>query len=118
MEATKRRKLCPHCTQNISYSAYLSHKARYFDSDTSEWTNAGIQPNIDEEPEEVDSDSDSSLTYDGHFDDDDEHFGCDNGRSDDQDATENREDCDDYEVLEVITERDMHECMLGLFPSC
>ena len=35
---SKRRKICPHCSQNISYSAYLSHKARYFDSQSSQWS--------------------------------------------------------------------------------
>lgn len=37
---SKRRKICPHCTQNISYSAYLSHKARYYDNHSSQWTQA------------------------------------------------------------------------------
>ena len=70
----------------------------------------GIQPNSNEEAEEVDSYS--SLTYDERFhDEDDGHLDCDNGRSDVRDATdgtEDREDCDDYEVLEVKIERDMH----------
>ncbi len=35
---SKRRKICPHCTQSISYSAYLSHKARYYDNQSSQWT--------------------------------------------------------------------------------
>ena len=39
----KRRTFCPHCSQNISYSAYFAHKARYFDSQKSQWMQNELQ---------------------------------------------------------------------------
>ena len=30
--------MCPHCSQNLSYSAFTAHKARYFDAVSLKWT--------------------------------------------------------------------------------
>ena len=54
----KRRTLCPHCNQNISYSAYFAHKARYFDSQKSKWT---LQSDLDEEMQDKQSSEDSDI---------------------------------------------------------
>jgi hypothetical protein len=32
-----RRQVCPHCFKSLSYSAYWSHKAKYYDQETEEW---------------------------------------------------------------------------------
>lgn len=45
----KRRTLCPHCNQSISYSAYFAHKARYFDSQTLQWMLQSDLPGLPEE---------------------------------------------------------------------
>ena len=34
----RRRQTCPHCSQNLSYSAFLAHKARYFNEVSLQWT--------------------------------------------------------------------------------
>ena len=53
----KRRKICPHCTENISYSAYLSHKVRYYDNHYFQWTLA----NNEALANEAEGDDDDSL---------------------------------------------------------
>lgn len=85
----KRRKICPHCTQNISYSAYLSHKARYYDRQSCQWTSANeagtdlhdeslIQSDCEDplvwnEDISVEPDSDASTTDLG-MDDEDQDY--------------------------------------------
>ena len=32
-----RRRYCPHCSQNLSYSAFWSHKAKFYNSETDTW---------------------------------------------------------------------------------
>ena len=74
----KRRTLCPHCNQNISYSAYFAHKARYFDSQKSEW----IVQNHPELPEEVQGDEDSENRMEHPDSDMDTEYPVQNADSD------------------------------------
>ena len=46
-----RRKLCGHCNEMLSYSAFQSHKMRFFDQSTQKWlTKTGEKVPKDEEP--------------------------------------------------------------------
>ncbi len=36
----RRRKLCEHCGESLSYSAYLSHRRLYYDSSEDKWVKA------------------------------------------------------------------------------
>ena len=70
---SKRRKICPHCTQNISYSAYLSHKARYYDNYSSQWTlvneaDPKADANLDQGYEQSDGEDEDAINQNDELD--------------------------------------------------
>ena len=36
-EYSRKRRYCPHCNANLSYSAYLAHKSRFYDHCREKW---------------------------------------------------------------------------------
>lgn len=92
---SKRRKICPHCTESISYSAYLAHKARYYDTETSQWI-TGTANDVDAEGHDriVQSDTEdcSARNEEVSFESDSSYA----------DNLETEDGVQDYDTLEVI----------------
>ena len=65
-----RRKLCGHCNEMLSYSAYRSHRDLYYDESKQKWNTYGpgriVNPSADDEPQ--------NLFKDTLFSEDDEEI--------------------------------------------
>ena len=56
-EAKGKRRLCPHCSENVSRATYFRHKRAFYDSQSKRWTSHAQQSHL----RSGDSDSDDAV---------------------------------------------------------
>lgn len=116
-----RRLHCPHCSRNLSYSAYWSHKAKYFNCDTNTWLlqseSLDINQNVSfEEDEEGDLSVDINhiINFEGdeleHIQNDVSYVdGVPNSSSEDESICDGSSD-DQYQDIELLSsDSDTHD---------
>ena len=49
-KSDRRSYFCPHCNSNLSYSAFWSHKAKYYDQEKDFWTSTTRDSTTEDSP--------------------------------------------------------------------